>query len=263
MTYEELKAAYDAAQREIASKDEALLAANTHIDALKSEVKDMHDEIDAFASLNLTMQDIENMYGLLDECMGIGSHAMGGISLTVEQRRQLAGTSAGIRRAGFLEVIVSIIESNMQFAPKGFNLAEFKADIEMLRELRDLTMISTQFTRVTLDLQLILGSKVYRNGLDFYAGVGLAMRKPEIGALELHRRLAVFFVNRMMHRADEEDQTEAHLLRDFKALEHGRKDGEIIIRNEGDRVVKGGKVVIDTAHKDKGAFKEMEHGKID
>jgi hypothetical protein len=235
---------------------------DNHIIALQNHIEAGHSDSIGIHSFTVTQQDAENVLGVLDEARGIIGNMLGVDELSVEQRRSYAAVAVGLRRAGFIDNITSIIESNLQFAPREFNMASFKLDVLVFDIIRNCTIMATQILRMLMDLQLSLGARIYRSGLEYYAGVKVAAHNNRQGAHELLRRLGVFFNNfgRGHHK---EDPTEMEILRDFKALEHGRKDGEIIIRNEGDKIVKGGKVVIDTAHKQTGAFKETEHGKID
>jgi len=46
-------------------------------------------------------------------------------------------------------------------------------------------------------------------------------------------------------RSIAEEPTEQELMRDVRDLLHGKKDGEVVVRNESDSDVKGEKVVID------------------
>jgi len=65
-----------------------------------------------------------------------------------------------------------------------------------------------------------------------------------------------------MGRKSKEEPTKKQLKRDFNALERGKKDGEITIKNVTPKTTGGKREVIDETFKVKGAFKETGEGEI-
>ncbi|MCL2117203.1 MAG: hypothetical protein FWH27_02125, partial [Planctomycetaceae bacterium] len=66
-------------------------------------------------------------------------------------------------------------------------------------------------------------------------------------------------------RRTTEEPTIPEVERDMRALLRGTKDGEIIVRNESDRVVKGERVVIDNTQKatPRGGVKVVEREEVE
>ena len=61
-----------------------------------------------------------------------------------------------------------------------------------------------------------------------------------------------------------DEPTEHEVLRDAKALIHGRKDGMISVSNESDQVVRGKKVFVDeTFPKPRGGVKVVESAEVE
>ena len=56
--------------------------------------------------------------------------------------------------------------------------------------------------------------------------------------------------------------TKKQLKRDINALERGKKDGEIIIRNVSPKTTGGNREVIDETYKSRAFFKETGEGSI-
>jgi hypothetical protein len=63
-------------------------------------------------------------------------------------------------------------------------------------------------------------------------------------------------------KSDSEEPTQKGLLRDIKALEHGKKDGKIIIENISPHMTGGVHKVVDETFKGKAAFRETDEGEI-
>ena len=59
-----------------------------------------------------------------------------------------------------------------------------------------------------------------------------------------------------------DEPTEKQLKRDFNALEKGKKDGEITIKNVSPKTTGGKREVIDETFKSKASFKETDEGEI-
>ena len=61
-----------------------------------------------------------------------------------------------------------------------------------------------------------------------------------------------------------EEPTKRELERDFRALMHGTKDGDIFVENKSDTVVKGKRVVIDnTKRKPRGDVRVVESEEVE
>jgi len=173
------------------------------------------------------------------------------------ERRRLQGLQA--RRYGFVDEVSDVIETNTQFLPSNVTQAAYKGRIRTFELVRNLNLTIQQISRMLSDIQLILGDQLFQMALSYYGSVASAARRRVPGAQELFDFLRSFFHRR---RTVSEEPTEHKLEHDFHALEHGTKSGEIIIRNEGDHVVKGQRTVIDETYKPEGHWKETEEGEI-
>ena len=180
-----------------------------------------------------------------------------GDNLTEADRRRLLGS--GVRRYGFLDKVSDIIDTNPQFIPSFLDAEEFKALIRNLEKVRNINVVLQQAIRANNDVLLIMGDEAFRMALMYYGAVRDASLRRVTGAAALFRILQQFFRRR---RNESEEPTEHEVERDLKALLHGHKDGEIIVKNERDRIIKGNRTVIDQTHKERAGFKETESGEI-
>ncbi|MCL2119365.1 MAG: hypothetical protein FWH27_13165 [Planctomycetaceae bacterium] len=81
----------------------------------------------------------------------------------------------------------------------------------------------------------------------YYGAVRVAARSNILGARQIFQLLQLFW--RRSRDKSQSQPTIPEVERDVRALLRGTKDGEIIVRNENDRVVKGERVVIDETRK--------------
>ena len=79
-------------------------------------------------------------------------------------------------------------------------------------------------------------------------------------AESIYNELHEFFRNMGQHETAE--PTQKKIKRDVDALLHGRKDGEVIIKNIKPKTTGGKRKVIDETFKDSAEFKETEEGSI-
>jgi hypothetical protein len=99
-------------------------------------------------------------------------------------------------------------------------------------------------------LLLLAGDEAFRIAVSYYTAAreGARRRNPE--AQQVFHILQLFFHRR---RRTTGEPTQPEVMRDARALMRGTREGSILIENQGDRVVKGGRVVIDnTVRKPRG-----------
>ena len=167
-----------------------------------------------------------------------------GEELTEADRRRLLGS--GVRRYGFLDKVSDIMATNPQFIPSFLDEEEFKELIRKLEEVRNISVILQQTMRANNDVLLLLGDEAFRMALMYYGAVRDAALRRVPGARALFNILRQFFRH---GRPQSEQPTEHEVERDVRALLHGHKEGEIVIRNEADHIVKGERTIVDDAHK--------------
>jgi len=203
------------------------------------------------------IEDAEEIRDVATSWMASADPALGVRELSPKERQRLQGL--GARKYGFIDEISDIMEANPQFMPSNLTEEGYKSLIRSFELIRNLNVTVQQVARIVLDVQLILGDIIYQQALSYYGSVESAARRRAPGAKELLNYLRRFFARR---RPSSEEPTEHEVERDVRSLLHGRKEGEIIISAEADRIVKGNRTVIDETSKAKGAWKETEQGEI-
>jgi len=173
-------------------------------------------------------------------------------ALTTAERRRLRGS--GVRRYGFIDKVSDVAEANPEFAPPFFSNTELKNRLREIEILRNISVALSQMQRITDDVLLQVSDDAFQLALGYYNTVREASRRRIPGAQAIFRLLQLFF-NRPSRPSDE--PTEQEVERDLKALLHGKKDGEIIIRNERPHMVGGKHEVIDEVHSGRAAVKEV------
>jgi hypothetical protein len=102
---------------------------------------------------------------------------------------------------------------------------------------------------------------VFTDSLEYYSLVKEAARRRVDSAESIYAELHGFF-RKMGARGTGDEPTEKKIKRDVDALLHGRKDGEIIIKNVSPKASGGKHEVIDETFKNTASFKESDKGSI-
>jgi len=173
-------------------------------------------------------------------------------ALSAAERRRLLGS--GVRRYGFIDKVSDVAAGNPEFIPPFMDTDELKKLIRQIELLRNISANLQQLLRMTNDELLLTGDEAFRIALMYYNSVRDASRRRVPGAMALFNMLQPFFKSASRRRSDE--PTEQEVERDVKALLHGKKDGEIIIKNESPHTTGGVHEVIDQVHKGHTAVKE-------
>jgi ribosomal protein L40E len=122
------------------------------------------------------------------------------------------------------------------------------------------TITLEQLLRLYTDILLIAGDEAFQLELMYYNSVREAARRGVPGAQAAFRALQLFF--RRGRRTDMEEPTETQLLRDARALLHGKKDGKIVIEGQAKHTAAASHAAIDDTFKPHGAFKEVIAGTV-
>jgi hypothetical protein len=93
----------------------------------------------------------------------------------------------------------------------------------------------------------------------FYNNVKAMAKRGDPMARALAETMKTYFKKK---KSDSEEPTQREILRDVKALEHGTKDGKIVIENIKPHMTGGVHKVVDETFKGKAEFKESGEANI-
>ena len=176
-------------------------------------------------------------------------------------RRRLNGV--GIKKLGFIERAYELALENGEFLPHYLTLERFGTDIQYFLDFRSLVDLVTQIREKLWNITIQSSDIAYTDALEFYASVREAAKRRVDAAETLHNALSVFF-RPMGKRGEngEEVETEKQQLKDFKALQHGKHDGKIVIENFKPQLTGGIHKVEDQTFKDTAKFKGSIDGEV-
>jgi len=165
----------------------------------------------------------------------------------------------GIKKMGFIERAYELALENGEFLPHYLTLERFGTDIQYFMDFRSLTDIVTQIREKLWNITIQSADIAYTDALEFYASVREAAKRRVDAAETLHNALSIFFKH---HRGETEQPTEKQALKDFKALEHGKHDGKLIIENVKPKLTGGKRKIIDETFRDTAKFKDDIEGEV-
>ena len=200
----------------------------------------------------LTVANLEQLFEDVNSMLSDLRVDMQTEALTHAERMRLLGS--GVRRYGFIDKVSDVSSANPEFAPAFFSDAELKETLRKIELLRNISAAFQQLQRMTNDVLLQVSDAAFQMALAYYNTVREASRRRQPGAQAIFRLLQAFF---RRGRLTSEEPTEPEVERDVKALLHGKKDGEIIIKNERPHLVGGKHEVIDEVRSGKRALKEV------
>jgi len=161
----------------------------------------------------------------------------------------------GFRNLGFVTAANNSANNNPEFLPSFMNLNVYNKVEEDFLFMRDAVERLNSISADALTSMNILGNETYDLSLAYYAFVRqLAMRTNNPQAESVFEYLRQFFRRRNMSNV--EQPTEHQIERDIHALLHGKKDGEIVIKNESPHTTGGLHEVFDETHKAKEIIEE-------
>ena len=183
------------------------------------------------------------------------------VLLSQSERRRALGS--GVRRYGYIDKVSDTAEEFPQFWPAYSTDSEkLKERIREIEVLRNLLVYFESGSRAVLDMLLTAGSEAFRLANMYYGSVRSAARQQIPDAEAVFQLLKSFWRKR---RRIMDEPTEHEVLRDAKALIHGRKDGMISVSNESDQVIRGKKVLVDETvpAKQHGGVKVVESAEVE
>jgi hypothetical protein len=192
---------------------------------------------------------------LIEDAMGIFEDYGNSFTPTERMRKN----SLGIRNYGFTQVAYANALRNPQFVPSYLDIEQWKEAVTDFQRKRDIWQWIRQFSQMVRDGMRVPADAAFGYALEYYGALREAARRAAPGAQTEFAELRPFF-RRTRQKGSE--PTAAEIERDLHALMHGTKDGEIVVRNERARMVGGKHEVIDTAHREHGAVKEVEQAEV-
>jgi hypothetical protein len=172
-------------------------------------------------------------------------------------RKRLNGV--GIKKLGFIERAYEFALENAEFLPHYLTLERFGTDIQYFMDFRSLTDLVSQIREKLWNITIQSADIAYTDALEFYASVREAAKRRVDAAETIHNALSIFFRH---HRGETEEPTEKEALRDFKALEHGKHDGRLVIENISPKLTRGKRIITDETFRDTAQFRETENAEI-
>jgi hypothetical protein len=165
----------------------------------------------------------------------------------------------GLRRQGFIEAALRIASDYPQYYPHWLNTVKFQKDLDLFEAVRTLIDACRSLEEKAWNFNIEASDMVYTDALEYYSQVKDAAERRIDSAEALYAELNVFFKNMGPHGTLEQP-TEKQIKRDTNALLHGRKDGEVIIRNVRPKTIAGSHEVVDETFRDSASFKESANG---
>ena len=165
----------------------------------------------------------------------------------------------GLRRLGFIEAAFRLSSKFPQYFPHWLNTAKFQADLDLFNAVRSLVEVCRSLEEKAWNINVEAADMVYTDALEYYSQVQDAAERRIDSAESIYNELNDFF-RRGSYKGDE--PTEKEVLRDMKALMHGRKDGKVVVENVKPKMTGGKHKVIDEKFTDSAEFKETKNGSI-
>jgi len=176
-------------------------------------------------------------------------------------RKRLNGV--GLKKLGFIGRALLLAAENSEFLPHYLTLQKFQADNQYFISLRSAFDVLMQVREILWNVIIEASDVLYTDALEYYASVREAAKRRVDPAETLFNDLAVFFKSRGTHTGeDEAEPTQKQIKRDFNALQHGKRDGKIVIENIKPKTTAGIHKVIDETFKNTAEFKQSEEGSI-
>jgi hypothetical protein len=165
-------------------------------------------------------------------------------------------------RLGFVNDVARFLEVEAALQPYGFDATYFH---QLMEQLNYAVVINTELgsaMRLMRDVQIVTGDVLFNLALLWYRNIQVLSERRVPGAEAIYRELRTHFRRHSSLRSDQQP-TEKQILRDAKALLHGKKDGEIVIEGHAKHTTPTEKRVIDDVHRPLGKnFKETVSGTV-
>jgi hypothetical protein len=162
------------------------------------------------------------------------------VTFTPRDRLRLRGV--GIKRQGFVDNAFASAAENAQFVPRSLPIERFRQDVELSKLARDFLSLCKQLQDYAADFSMLASDTEYHDATLYFDTVKDAFERRIDGAESIFHGLAPFFKNM---GSKKKGLTEKELIRDAKALLHGKIDGKIEIENVSPKARGGRRKVIE------------------
>ena len=192
----------------------------------------------------------DQMVNMLNQVAALMSQISDELFRTLERRNAVG---KGFRNFGFMIGANNSANNNPQFVPPFLNVPVYNEIVDDFQFMRDVVERMNSITKDAIDSMNVLGNEGFNLSLAYYAAVReVAHRTHDKQAMSVFQYLRSFF---RRGKIAMNQPTEAQVERDIKALLHGTKDGEVIVRNERPHISGGTHEVIDETHSGHAAVK--------
>jgi hypothetical protein len=171
---------------------------------------------------------------------------------------RLRHNSVGIKRLGFIEAALRIAGNFPEYHPHWLNTEKFQQDLGLYNSSLSLVEACRVLEEKALNINTKASDMAFTDALEYYSQVKDAFRRRIDSACALYEELHGFFKGMGPHETG--NPTEKEIKQDVDALLHGRKDGEVIIRNVRPKTAGGKREVTDKTYEDRASFKETDEG---
>jgi hypothetical protein len=169
----------------------------------------------------------------------------------------------GIKKLGFIETSYDLAKGNTEFLPHWLGMDKYTLDNDRLNNLKLINSVAKQVEEFLWNVTMESADILYTDSLEFYSSVKDAAKRRVDAAEALFNTLSPFFKSRGAWSEDEEEApTEEELKRDFNAYLHGKRDGEITVRNVKPKIQAGEHEVIDKKFSGSEQIKETKEAEI-
>jgi hypothetical protein len=155
-------------------------------------------------------------------------------------RKRLLGV--GIKTQGFIKRIQAIAKFNPQFIPYYLSPEKLREDYDYYTKFLSLYEGSKQINELLWNITILSGHVTKTDSLGYYATLREAAKRGIDPAETLYKEMEVFY--KKTGRA-EDKPTVKKVLSHADALMHGKRDGEIVIKNVSPKVTGGAHEIID------------------
>jgi len=194
---------------------------------------------------------------ILDDLRTIQDVFGSDVILTAKERRRMIGS--GIKNYGFLDKAFDVALAFPDLA-HFIDMTNYGRNIKNIENDRTILIAIDSLRQYVNDHLLVSGDEAYRDAIAFYNQIKILARQGNTDAIAAFSRLKPFFSRPRRRKVE---PTVAEVIRDVKALEHGTKEGKIVIENEEPLISAGKHAVIDQTHRRREIGKFEEKGEIE